>query len=85
MTSFSAARGAVYKPDCVIVPLPRVTAHVTAVLDRPETAAVNCNWFVAPTEAFAGEMVTATGCGTLTMTSAEADFVLTTLLIAVIV
>ena len=68
-----------------MVPLPRVTAQLTAVLDKPETAAVNCNWLASPTDAFAGETAIATVCGTLTITSAEADFVVSALLRAVIV
>jgi hypothetical protein len=85
MTSFSIACGAVYKPDWLIVPLPCVTAHVTAVFDMPETAAVNCTCCVECKETVPGETLTATVCGTLTMTIAEADFVVSALLTAVIV
>ena len=39
-----AVRGAVYTPDCVMVPLPRVTAQVTDLFVCPVTVAVNCTW-----------------------------------------
>jgi hypothetical protein len=85
ITSLSAAREAVNKPVCVIVPFPRVTAQVTAVFDNPDTVAVNCSRPPAATEEFAGEMLTVTFCGTLTTTSAEADLVASAVLTAVTV
>jgi len=67
----------------VLETVPPVVVHVIAVLLLPVTVAVNC--CVAPVcmDAEVGLMVTAiTGGGTVTVTLAEADFVLSATLVA---
>jgi hypothetical protein len=76
--------GAVYRPELETVP--PVALHVTAVLPVPVTVETNC--WVAPVcnEAVVGVSATATGTGALvTVTSAEAVFVLSATLVAVTV
>jgi hypothetical protein len=73
-----ATLGAVKRPEEMVPP---VTAQVTVVLLLPVTVAVNC--CVAPTdkEAERGESDTAI-TGALTVTVAEADFVVSATLVA---
>ena len=71
-----------YSPVLEIVP--PVADQVTAVLLVPVTVAVNCR--VAPVcmDAEVGLMLTTTGGGTaVTVTAAEADFVVSATLVAV--
>src|SRR5579884_3685761 len=84
-TSLSAACGAVYRPDCVIVPVPWATVHVTPVFVDPETVAVNCCVHFAGIATLVGEMAIATFCGTVTATVAAADAVPSAALTAVTV
>jgi hypothetical protein len=71
--------GAVYRPPEVIVPQPvseqagPVALQVTAVLLVPETAALNCWVPLTAISELAG--VTLITSGTITVTTAEADFV----------
>src|SRR5438045_296193 len=79
-----AVAGAVYRPLLEIVP--PVADQVIAVLVVPVTVAVNC--WVAPvcTDADVGLMLTATGGGgTVAVTVAEADFVVSATLVALTV
>jgi hypothetical protein len=64
--------------------LPPVADQVTAVLLEPVTVAVNCCVALTRIEAVLGEIVTAT-TGTLTVTVAEADLVVSAWLVAVTV
>ena len=63
--------------------LPRVADHVTAVLLVPLTVAENCCVPPVWSDADAGEIATATGA--LTTTVAEADLVVSAMLVAVTV
>ena len=63
--------------------LPAVADQVTAVLLLPLTAAVNCCVPLVSIEAEAGEIVIETTGGELTVTAAEADLVLSAMLVAV--
>ena len=65
--------GAVYRPPVVTLPGP-VSDHVTAVLDEPVTADVNCCVPPPPSVAEVGEIVTLTDVE-LSVIVAEADFV----------
>jgi hypothetical protein len=58
---------------------------VTPVLLEPVTVAVNCCVLLVRIDVEGGEMVTATSGGVLTVTIAEADFVLSAVLLAVTV
>ena len=78
-----AVLGAVYKPDDETEP--PVADQVTAVLLDPVTLAVNCCVPLVAIEAEPGAMETATVCGALTVTVADADFVVSAALIAVTV
>jgi hypothetical protein len=84
-TSFSATEGAVYSPVELIVPVPEVTIHVTAVLLVPDTVAVKLCCQPAGIDTVVGEMLTLTGVGFDTLTEAEADFVESATLLAVTV
>lgn len=72
-----------YKPEDEIEP--PVALQVTAVFVVPLTEAVNC--WVPPvcSAALLGVMETTIGAGALTVTVAEADFVLSAALVAVTV
>ena len=74
-----AALGAVYRPFADIVPL--VADQVTAVLELPLTAAVNCCDPPVERDAEPGEIVTATVA--ITATAAEADLLVSATLVAV--
>ena len=76
-----AVAGAVYRPAVVIVP--PVALHVTLVLVVPVTVAVNCCVPPVASDAEVGLIVTATG--TVTVTVAEADLVVSATLVAVTV
>jgi len=71
--------GAVYRPRDDTVP--PVADQVTAVLLEPLTVAVNCRVPLDRIEADVGDIVTAT-TGALTVTVADADFVLSATLVA---
>jgi hypothetical protein len=73
--------GAVYSPEDDTVP--PVALHVTAVLSEPVTVAVNCCVAPGASAAEVGERVTTTPAGAVTVTAAEADFVVSTALVAV--
>jgi hypothetical protein len=73
----------VYRPPVVIEPL--VAVQVTAVFELPLTLALNCCVPPVDSEAEAGVMETATTCGALTFTVAEADLVESAALVAVTV
>ena len=63
--------------------LPPVADQVTVVLLEPVTVAVNCCVPLVSSEAEAGEIVIETTGGELTVTAAEADLVLSAMLVAV--
>jgi hypothetical protein len=75
--------GAVYNPLALIVPVPGFTDQVTAVLLVFTTAAVNC--VVCPPYNVAVVGVTLTDTGGASVTVAEADFVVSSWLVAVTV
>ena len=62
---------------------PPVADQVTAVLEFPLTAAVNCCDPPAESDAEPGEIVTATVAAAVTLTAAEADLVVSAILVAV--
>jgi len=63
--------------------LPPVVDHVTAVFDVPVTVAENCCVPPVRSEVDVGLMLTATtGGGAVTVTVAEADFVVSAMLVA---
>jgi len=76
-----AALVAVYRPFVVIVP--PVADQVTAVLELPLTAAVNCCDPPVESDAEPGEIVTATVVVAVTLTAAEADLLVSAMLVAV--
>jgi len=63
--------------------LPPVADQVTAVLLEPVTVAVNCCVPLVSMEAEVGEIVTDTTGAAPTVTAAEADLVLSAMLVAV--
>ena len=63
--------------------LPPVADQVTAVLLEPVMVAENCCVPLVSIEAEAGEIVIETTGGELTVTAAEADLVLSAMLVAV--
>ena len=63
--------------------LPAVADQVTAVLLEPVMVAVNCCVPLVSMEAEVGEIVIETTGGELTVTAAEADLVLSAMLVAV--
>ena len=65
--------------------VPPVADQVTAVFVLPVTVAVNCCVPPVCSDADVGLMLTATGGGAVTLTLAEADFVLSAALVAVTV
>jgi hypothetical protein len=75
----------VYNPDCVMVPVPFETVHVTPVLVDPDTMAENCCCHVSGIATDIGEMLIETVCGADTLTVAEADIALFAALAAVTV
>jgi hypothetical protein len=82
----TSVAGAVYNPLVEIAPTVAFppatpfTAHVTAVFVDPVTVAVNCCVFPSDTIADAGDRLTLTGTGTVTV--AWADFVTSAALVA---
>jgi hypothetical protein len=76
-----AALGAVYRPFVVIVP--PFADQVTAVLELPLTAAVNCCDPPLESDAEPGEIVTETVAVAVTLTAAEADLLVSAMLVAV--
>jgi hypothetical protein len=78
-----AVEGAVYRPAPEI--LPPVADQLTAVFLVPPTVAVNCCVPPVESEAALGETETVTVAGAVTVTVAEADFVLSATLVAVTV
>ena len=70
--------GAVYRPEEM---LPPVADQVTAVLLEPATVALNCCVPPVRIEDEVGEIVIETG--TLTVTAAEADLLVSAILVAV--
>jgi hypothetical protein len=78
-----AVAGAVKRPLDETVPA--VADQVTAVLLEPLTVAVNCCVPLVRIEAEMGEMLTETTVAALTVTVADADFVLSAMLVAVTV
>jgi hypothetical protein len=78
-----AVAGAVKRPLDETVP--PVADQVTAVLLEPVTVAVNCCVPLVFSDAEVGEMLTETTVATLTVTVADADFVLSAMLVAVTV
>ena len=75
------AEGAAYSPAAVTVPMVEFppttpfTCHVTAVLLVPPTEAVNCCVPEVGTLALTGDTATVTTVAAVTVTAAEADFV----------
>jgi hypothetical protein len=65
--------------------VPPVADQVTAVLLEPLTVALNCCVPLVLSDAEVGEMLTETTVATLTVTVADADFVLSAMLVAVTV
>ncbi len=79
-----AVLGAVYNP--LLLMLPPLALHVTAVFVVPLTLAVNCCVPPVVTDAETGEMLTLTvAAGALTVTVALADLLLSATLVAVTV
>jgi len=76
-----AALGAVYRP--LVDTEPPDADHVTAVLEFPLTTAVNCCEPPVESDAEPGEIVTATVAAAVTLTAAEADLVVSAMLVAV--
>jgi len=76
-----ALPGAVYSPADETEPL--VALQVTEVLLEPVTLAVNCCVPPVESDAEPGLIVTATVCGALTVTVADADWVVSAALVAV--
>jgi len=70
----------VYSPEEM---LPAVADQVTAVLLEPATVAVNCCVPPVNSEEEVGEIVIDTTGGALTVTAAEADLVVSAMLVAV--
>src|ERR1700756_1138706 len=68
-----------------MVPVPLAIAHVTLVLEEPDTEAENCCCHFSGIATVVGEMLTEIGCGADTFTIAEADFVESAALTAVTV
>ena len=73
--SVSTACGAVNKPVVAIVPVPCVTAQLTAVFEEPETIAENCSVHLSGIDMEFGEMLTDTVGAEVTLTVATADLV----------
>ena len=63
--------------------VPPLADQVTAVLELPVTAAVNCCDPPVESDAEPGEIVTATVAVAVTLTAAEADLVASAMLVAV--
>jgi hypothetical protein len=78
-----AVEGAVYRP--VPEMLPPVADQLTPMFVVPLTLAVNCCVAPVESEAALGETETVTLAGAVTVTVAEADFVLSAALVAVTV
>jgi hypothetical protein len=78
-----ALLGAVYNPELDTVP--PVAVHVTAVFELPVTVAVNVFVVLAFSEAVVGLRFTDTAAAEVTVTVAEAFFVLLAALVAVTV
>jgi len=76
-----AALGAVYRP--LADTDPPVADQVTAALEFPLTAAVNCCDPPVESDAEPGEIVTATVAAAATLTAAEADLLVSAMLVAV--
>jgi hypothetical protein len=81
MMNVPALLGAVYRPPAEIEP--PVADHVTAVLELPLTVAVNCCDPPVVSDAEAGEIATATVAAAPTLTAAEADWLVSAMLVAV--
>ena len=62
-----------YSPDCVTVPVPLEIAHVTPVLEDPETVAENCCCHFSGSAVDVGEMLIEIAWDAETLTVAEAD------------
>jgi len=76
-----AVLGAVYRP--LVDTEPPDADQVTAVLELPLTAAVNCCEPPLESDAEPGEIVTATVTVAVTLTAAEADLLVSAMLVAV--